>query len=96
MSMQDEYKALMKQQLAEWKTQADGFKARAAQLEAQAKARFDEHLELLRAKQAAAWKHFDALKGANESTWTEFKSHLDKAGGEVRAAVDELKKMFRP
>jgi len=95
MSMQDEYKALMKKQLGEWKAQADAFKANAAKLEAQAKIRFDEHLDALRLKQAAAWKHFDTLKGADESTWAELKAHMDKAGNEVKAAAENLSKMFQ-
>jgi len=38
----------------------------------------------------------DYLKQANEGTWAQFKTHLDAAGKEVRAAVESLTKTPRP
>jgi hypothetical protein len=49
----------------------------------------------MRATQAAAREDFHKLKGANESAWAEFKAHMDKAGGEVKAAVERMTTNFK-
>ena len=96
MGMREEYQALMEKQLGEWKVQAERFKAGAQALEAQAKTQFDTHLELLRTKQAEAWDHLGNMKKANEGAWAEFKTHVDKAGAEVKAAVETMATKFKP
>jgi uncharacterized protein YjbJ (UPF0337 family) len=35
------------------------------------------------------------LKGANETAWAQFKAHLDKAGGEVKDAVERMTTKFK-
>lgn len=96
MGMREEYQALMEKQLSEWKLQAERFKAGAQELEAQARVQFDKNLELLRTKQAEAWDHLGNMKKANEGAWVEFKAHVDKAGAEVKAAVETLATKFKP
>lgn len=92
MGMREEYQAVMEKQLAEWKLQAERFKANAQQLEAQAKVHFDKNLELLRGKQEEAWDHFQKMKAAHEGNWVQTKAHLEKAGEEIKAAVEQLMK----
>jgi hypothetical protein len=92
MGMREEYQAVMEKQLAEWKVQAERLKAGAQQLEAQVKVQFDKNLELLRGKQAEAWDHFQKMKAAHEGTWGQTKAHLEKAGEEIKAAVEQLTK----
>jgi hypothetical protein len=96
MNMREEYQALMEKQLAEWKIQAERFKANAQQLEAQGRAQFDKNLELLRGKQAQAWDQFQKMKAAHEGSWVQAKAHLEKAGEEIKAAVEHLTKSSRP
>ena len=96
MGMREEYQALMEKQLSEWKVQTERFKAGAHELEAQAKTQFDKNLELLRTKQAEAWDHFQKMKVAHEGAWAQIKTHLEKAGGEVKAAVEQITKTFKP
>ena len=90
MGFREDYQALMEKQLNEWKAQTERFKAGAAQFEAHAKAQYEKNLELLRAKQAEAWENFYTLKNANEGAWSQFKAHMDKAGQEVKAAVEDF------
>lgn len=96
MSMREDYQALMEKQLHEWKLQTERFKTGAEHFEAQAKAQFDKNLELLRSKQAEAWDRLHQMKTANENAWAQFKTHVDTAGAEVKAAVDSLMKSFKP
>jgi hypothetical protein len=90
MALREDYQTLMEKQLNEWKVQTERFKAGAEQIEAQTKIQYEKNLETLRAAQADAWENFSKLKNANESAWEGFKAHMDKAGGEVKAAVDRM------
>lgn len=95
MGLREDYQALMEKQLNEWKAQTERFKADAEQIQAHAKLEFEKHMETLRATQADAWENFNKLKSANESAWTEFKAHMEKAGGEVKSAVDSMTAKFK-
>ena len=90
MGIREEYQALMEKQLNEWKAQTARFKAGAEQMGAQVKVQHEKNLELLHAKQEEAWQNFAKLKGASESAWTEFKAHMEKSGGELKAAVERM------
>ena len=95
MGIREEYQALMEKQLNEWKAQTERFKAGAEQMGAQVKAQYDKNLEVLHAKQEEAWQNFAKLKGANESAWEQFKAHMDKAGGELKDAVERMTTTFK-
>ena len=95
MGTREDYQTLMEKQLNEWKAQSERFKAGAEQIEAHTKVQYENNLETLRATQAAAWENFHKLKSANESAWAEFKVHMDKAGGEVKAAVERMTTNFK-
>ena len=94
METREDYQALMEKQLNVWKAQTELFKAGAQQIEAHAKAQYEKNLEVLRAKQAEAWENFYKLKGANESAWGQFKAHMEKAGKEVKAAIEGMTTKF--
>jgi transketolase len=90
MGIREDYQSLMEKQLNEWKAQAETLKASAEKFESSAKAQYEKMLETLRASQTQAWENFSKLKGSNDTAWAEFKAHMDKAGAEVRAAVESL------
>ena len=96
MGIREDYQALMEKQLNAWKAQTESFKTTAGQIEEHAKAQFEKNLEILRAKQTEAWEYFHKLKGANETAWTQFKAHVDKAGEEVKEAVERMTTKFKP
>ena len=95
MSTRADYQALMEKQLNAWKAQTESFKAAAEKIEEHAKAQYEKNLETLRAKQTEAWEYFNKLKGANEAAWAQFKTHMDKAGGEVKDAVERMTTKFK-
>jgi len=95
MGIREDYQVLMEKQLNAWKAQTENFKATAGQIEERAKAQFEKNLEILRTKQTEAWEYFHKLKGANETAWAQFKAHMDKAGGEVKEAVDRMTTRFK-
>jgi hypothetical protein len=96
MGLREDYQTLIEKQLNDWKAQTDRFKAGAEQIETHAKVQYEKHLEILRATQADAWKDFYKLKSANESAWADIKTHMDKAGAEVKAAVERMTTNFKP
>jgi hypothetical protein len=95
MGIREDYQALMEKQLNAWKAQTESFKATAEQIEEHAKAQYEKNLEILRAKQTEAWEYFHKLQGANETAWAQFKAHMDKAGGEVKEAVERMTTRFK-
>jgi hypothetical protein len=95
MGTREDYQALMEKQLNEWKAQTERFKAGAEQMGAQAKAQYEKNLEVLHAKQEEAWQNFHKLKAANESAWEQLKAHMDKAGGELKDAVERMTTIFK-
>lgn len=95
MGAREQYQEVMEKQLNEWKAQTERFKARAGQMEAQAKAQYEKNLEQLHAKQEEAWEHFHKMKNASETAWEQFKAHMEKAGNEVKAATERMSGQFR-
>jgi hypothetical protein len=95
MGIREDYQALMEKQLNAWKAQTESFKATAEQIEEHAKVQYQKNLEILRAKQTEAWEYFHKLKDANETAWAQFKAHLDKAGLEVKDAVERMTTKFK-
>jgi hypothetical protein len=95
MGIREEYQALMEKQLNEWKAQTERFKAGAEQMGAQAKAQYEKNLALLHAKQEEAWQNFSKLKSANENAWEHLKARMDRAGGELKDAVERMTTIFK-
>jgi hypothetical protein len=95
MGIREDYQALMEKQLNAWKAQTESFKATAEQIGEHAKVQYEKNLETLRARQTEAWEYFDKLKGANETAWAQFKAHMDKAGAEVKDAVERMTTKFK-
>ena len=50
---------------------------------------------MLHAKQEEAWQNIYKLKGASESAWGQLKGHMDKAGGELKDAVERMTTIFK-
>jgi hypothetical protein len=96
MGVREDYQALFDRQLKEWQAQAEQFKTTAAQMESTARAQFEKNLELLRTAQAQAWENFGKFKQAHEGNWDEFKSHMEKAGAELRSAVEVMTRSMTP
>jgi hypothetical protein len=94
MGIREEYQALIERQLADWKTYTERLKGQADQFGAQAKTQFDQQLELLRTKQNEAWDNLSKLRGAAEEDWAKWKSQLDKAWDDMKAASDRLTEQF--
>jgi hypothetical protein len=95
MTARKDYQELMEKRLNEWKAKTEQFKASAEQMEADAKAQYGKGLAMLRAKQEEAWQNLEKMKAASESNWEQFKSNMDKAGADLKAAAEHMTAQFR-
>jgi hypothetical protein len=95
MGLREDYQATMEKQLNDWKVQAEHLKVGFDQMEVSAKDQYNKSLEMLRVKQGEAWENFDKLKSASESAWGQFRAGMDKAGGEVKSAIENMSSSFK-
>ena len=82
------YEAKVRGELDKLNAQIDEFKAKAAQAEADTKIKYQDQLEALRVKQAAAQAKLQEFQTAAESAWEEMKSGLDAAWQELQSAFN--------
>lgn len=95
MTAREDYQQLMEKRLNDWKVKTEQFKTGAGQMEADAKARYGKGLAMLHAKQEEAWQNFEKMKAASESNWEQFKTNMDKAGDDLKAAAEHMTAQFR-
>jgi len=96
MGMQEDYQAQVEKQFKEWQAQAERFKDAATQMQQHAQAQFQQNLEFWQQSQTKAWESFGKLKQQNEGAWEEFRTHMEKAGAELRSAAEAMTRGFKP
>ena len=95
MGFRGDYQMMMEKQLNEWKVQSERFKTGLEQMDVHAKDQYEENLEILRNKQIEAWEYLNKMKSSNDVTWKQFQGRMDKAGGEVKAALEHMTSAFK-
>jgi hypothetical protein len=96
MGMQEDYQALVAKQFKEWQAQAERFKETATNMQQQAQAQFQQNLEFWQQGQAKAWESLARLKEQNEGAWAEVRTHMEKAGAELRSAAEAMTRGLKP
>jgi hypothetical protein len=94
MTAREDYQKLMQKNLDEWKAATEKYKAGAGKIEADARANYDKGLAFLHARHEDAWTNFNKMKAASESNWEQFKSNVDKAGADLKAAGEKMAAQF--
>jgi len=96
MGTREDYQLVMEMQLNQWKTQTERLLAGVAQMAAPAKAQYEQNLALLRTTQEEAWENFRKLTNAGDGApWEQFRAHMDKASGELKAAGERMTAQFK-
>jgi len=95
MGIREDYQAKMEKQLNDWTAQTERLKTGLEQVEIHAKGQIERNFKALRDKQSEAWVHFGKMKASNEGAWEQFQAHMDKAGGEVKAAMEQMTSVFK-
>ncbi|MDT8404726.1 hypothetical protein [Sulfuriflexus sp.] len=95
MEKKEIYQEKMSAKLHEWQAKIDALKARADQVGADQKLKYQEQIDNLRTKQRHMREKLDELKAASESTWEEIKTRVDRAWEDLEGAVEKLTKKFK-
>ncbi|HXE98689.1 MAG TPA: coiled coil domain-containing protein [Dongiaceae bacterium] len=95
MSSRDEYVRKMQAKLEEWNAEIDTLTAKADEVKSDVKNEYNEQIESLKAKQAAARQKIEVLQHAGESAWEDLKSGIDLAWTAMGEAIDSARSRFR-
>ena len=95
MSKKDEYFATMQGQIRKWDAEVDQLSAKGKQMEAAARAKYDEQLKTMRASREAAYKKLQEMQAASESAWQQMQGGVDSAWTAMRNALDKATKQFK-
>jgi len=95
MSMKDAYYQKLKAKLDEWSAEIDALKAKANQMDAEARIGLEEEIQRLRAQQKTAQAKLDELRQSGEGAWEDLKAGLETAWDTLRNAIDTARTRFR-
>lgn len=95
MSSRDEYIRKMQAKLEEWNAEIDALTAKADKVTADVKNEYNEQIESLKAKQAAARQKIEELQQAGEGAWEDLKSGIELAWSAIGEAIDSARSRFK-
>jgi DUF2934 family protein len=82
-------------QLVEWDAKLDQLKAKAKKARADMRSEYDKQLQALGEKRAGIQEKLQELGKRTELAWEDLKVGLEKAGDEMRHALDSVTKRFK-
>lgn len=89
------YQQKLETQLDEWRARVDKLEAKASQVSADARIEYNEQLQDLKAKQAAAKSKLEELKGASNDAWDDLKLGVDEAWDNLSHSVSDAAARFK-
>ena len=95
MSSRDEYIRRMQAKLEEWNAEIDTLTTKAGKVTADVTNEYNEQIESLKAKQAAARLKIEELQLAGESAWEDLKSGIELAWNAMGEAIDSARSRFK-
>jgi hypothetical protein len=95
MKSRDEYIRLMQAKLEEWNAEIDILSAKADEVKADVRKEYNEQIESLKGKQAAARHKIEELQHAGESAFGDVKSGIELARAAMIEALDSARSRFK-
>lgn len=95
MKSREEYIRKMQTKLEELNDEIDVLTARAGEVKADVRNEYNEQIESLKAKQAAARQKIEELQHAGESAWEDVKSGIELAWTAMGEAIDSARSRFK-
>jgi hypothetical protein len=89
------YQEKLEAQLAEWDAQLDLIKAKAKNLQADAKLEYERQIAALQQKRAEALAKLEDLYKRGEDAWEDLKEGTEKAWGEMGQAMERFVSRFK-
>ena len=87
MTSKDAYQKKLQAQLDEWSARIKQMEAKAAQANADAQRDYQEQIEDLKAKQAAAREKLEELQAASEDAWHDMKKGFEDSWRRLNHAI---------
>lgn len=95
MSDRDEYIRKTKARLEEWDAEIDKLSARAEAAQADAKVKYQEHLETLRKQRDANMERLRELQTASEGAWESVRKGMEESWERMNKAFKEASERFK-
>jgi len=95
MSSRDEYVRKMQAKLEQWNAEIDTLTAKAGEVKADVRNEYNEQIESLKSKQAAARQKIEEVQQAGEGAWGDLKSGIELAWTAMGEAVDSARSRFK-
>jgi hypothetical protein len=95
MATKEAYRKKLEAQLKEWDAKLDLWSAKAQKATADARISYENELESLRSKRAAAHKKFEELGKRGENAWEDIKDGVEKVWGEMGKAMEKVASRFK-
>lgn len=95
MNSREEYVRMMQAKLEEWNTEIDTLSAKAGKVTADVRHEYNEQIEVLKVKQAAARQKIEELQHSGENAWKDLKSGIDLAWTAMGEAIDSARSRFK-
>lgn len=95
MSTRDEYIKKMQTKLEEWFAEIDILTAKAGEVSAGARAEYDEQVESLKVKLAAARQKIEGFQLAGEIAWEDMTSGIDFAWKSIEKSINLARSRFK-
>ena len=95
MTKKDEYFTMMESQIKKWDAEVDKLRAKSAQMSAEARIKYEEQLQAMRANRDAANKKLQEIRTASESAWQNMQAGMDAAWTSMKNALDKASSQFK-
>jgi uncharacterized coiled-coil DUF342 family protein len=95
MAKKDDYLTMMEAQIKKWDAEVDNLNAKAKQMSADARARYEGQIKAMRADRDAAYLKLREMRSASESAWQQMQSGVDAAWASMKNALDKASSQFK-
>lgn len=95
MATKEAYRKKLEAQLKEWDAKLDVLSAKAQKTTADARIKYENELESLRSRRAAAHKMLEELGKRSEDAWEDMKGGAEKVWDELGKAMEKMADRFK-
>lgn len=95
MTSRDEYVRKMQAKLEEWNAEIDTMTAKAGKVTSDIRKEYNEQIEALKVKQAAARLKLEELQHSGENVWEDLKSGIEAAWAAIGEAIKSARSRFK-
>jgi chromosome segregation ATPase len=95
MATKEAYRKKLEAQLRQWDAKLDLWSASAQKATADARIRYENELEALKVKRAAAHRKLEELGQRSEDAWEDMRDAMEKAWDEMGKAMEKVAARFK-